>query len=248
MPRPIIGLSCSTLVLPGMRGVPRFALVHGYVDGVLAAGGLPLMMPSVAPDTVDEYLDQLDGLVLTGGLDVDPVHYDAEPHARLGQVDTWRDRFELVLARKAYERDLPLLAICRGVQVLNVALGGSLVQDIPSSVDGALRHEQRTLQQDAYAHSVDVVPGTRMARLAGARRVRVNSYHHQALDRVAEGFVVTARAADGVIEAVENPARPYCVGVQWHPERLPQDPLTRSLFAGLIEVARAGRTPRVPVA
>lgn len=245
MSRPVIGLSCSTLILSGMRGVPRFAVVHGYVDGVLAAGGLPLMMPNVSPETVDDYLERLDGVVLTGGLDVDPVHYDEEPHARLGQVDSWRDRFELALARKAYERDIPMLAICRGVQVLNVALGGSLVQDIPSAVDGALRHEQKTLQQDAYAHSIDLVPGTRLARLAGARRVRVNSYHHQSIDRVADGFVITARAPDGVIEAVEHPGRPYCLGVQWHPERLPADALTRALFEGLIEVAVAGRSSRL---
>lgn len=248
MSRPVIGVSCSTLVLPGMRGVPRFAIVHGYVDAILTAGGLPMMFPNVEPETVEGYLDHVDGVVLSGGLDVDPVHYDEEPHPKLGQVDVGRDAFELVLARAVLARQMPLLAICRGVQVLNVAMGGSLIQDIPSQVEASLRHDQDTLQQDALAHSVDVAANTWLGRLCGARRVRVNSYHHQALGRVAEGFVVSGRSPDGVIEAVEHPGLPFCIGVQWHPERTPSDPLTRGLFGGLVASAAESRGARVAAA
>ena len=242
MVKPVIGLSCSTLVLAGMRGVPRFALVHSYVDCVLRAGGLPLLLPNVDPDTVSAYLSRIDGLVLSGGLDVDPMHYGADPVPNLGQVDAWRDRFELSLANRAFELGMPILAICRGVQLLNVARGGTLVQDIGTEVESPLRHSQKAVQQDTYAHRVLIEPGTCLHEVAGAQEIRVNSFHHQACDRLAEGFVVSARSPDGVIEGAEAPDHPHCVGVQWHPERTPDDPVTMGLFASFLEAAtRASR-------
>ena len=235
--RPAIGITTATVDDPPVHGFARYAASYGYVDCVAAAGGLPLPLPYPDPDLAREYLLRLDGLVLTGGLDVDPFFYDQEPRPEVGKVDPARDRFELALIREARAAGLPILAICKGLQMLNVALGGSLLQDVYADVSGVLRHEQRNLRWDHHYHHVNVVPGTRLAGLVGAERTRVNSDHHQAVDRVAEGLVVTARADDDVVEGLEDPAHPWCVGVQWHPERMPDDDLTRRLFAAFLEAA-----------
>lgn len=241
---PVIGITCSTLVLRDMRGVSRFALSNYYVRCVTEAGGLPLMLPNVHPETAMSYLSRLDGLILSGGLDVDPIFYDQEPLPDLGKVDQVRDAFELELSKSARDQGIPMLAICRGVQVMNVAFGGTLLQHIPTQVDGALRHDQDTIRSDAVSHSVDIVPGTHLHEIAGTVRTRVNSFHHQSVDQPAEGFEVSARALDGVIEGIEDPQHPFCVGVQWHPERRPNDELTQGLFEGLVgaatKAARAG--------
>jgi putative glutamine amidotransferase len=242
---PVIGLTCSTLIVPDMRTVPRFAVVHHYVDCVRAAGGLPVAIPSVEPETADAFLGTVDGLVLTGGLDVDPLHYGQEPDPDLGKVDTQRDEFELALVRAAHARRVPVLGVCRGLQVMNVALGGTLHQHIPTAIERPVRHEQEAVQPDAMSHGIDIEPGTRLHRAAGTTKTRVNTFHHQAADRVADGLVVTARAPDGVIEGLEDPGHPWCVAVQWHPERRPDDPLSRALFSGLVAAARAARAQRV---
>ena len=247
--RPAIGITTATVDHPPVHGFARYAASHGYVHCVADAGGLPLPLPYSDPDLVDEYLEHLDGLLLSGGLDVDPVFYGQEPRLELGRVDPDRDRFELALIRVAHAAGLPILGICRGAQILNVALGGSLVQDVFSQVPDVIRHEQSNLRWDHHAHHVDVVAGTRLAGLVGGERTRVNSDHHQAVDRLATGLVVTARADDGVVEGLEDPAHPWCVGVQWHPERMPDDPLTRNLFAAFVEAAterRAARTAKHP--
>lgn len=235
--RPHIGVSCSTLVLMDMRGVPRFALSEFYVRCVLAAGGLPVLLPSIESEIAAEHLERLDGLVLSGGWDIDPEHFGEQPHPRLGEVDTFRDDYEVALSRAAHARRLPVLAICRGIQVMNVALGGSLVQDIPSQVPGAVKHEQKTVRQTALCHSIEIAENTRLRSIVGAPQARVNSFHHQSVGRVAEGFIVSATAPDGVIEGIEDPEQPYCVGVQWHPERRGDDPITQGLFQGLVEAA-----------
>lgn len=235
---PVIGLSVSTLMLPGTRGVRRFAIPDYYVQCVLNAGGLPLLFPNVPAVCAASYLARVDGLVLSGGVDVDPEMYGAEPHPKLGEVDPDRDWFEVALVRGARDAGMPILAICRGAQVMNVAFGGTLIQDIPSQVEGALMHEQKALRHDAHCHGLQIEPGTHLHEVAGTTRVRVNSFHHQGLDRLAEGFNVTARSPDGVIEAIEDPRHPFCVGVQWHPERMPNDELTKHLFGALIEAAR----------
>lgn len=239
MGTPVIGITASTLVLAGMRGVSRFALSNYYVRCVTEAGGLPIILPNVTPDTGVSYLSRLDGLVMSGGLDVDPIFYDQEPMPDLGQVDQVRDAFELELVKGAKEQGIPLLTICRGTQVMNVAFGGTLLQHIPGQVEGALKHEQDAIRRDALAHTVDIVPGTKLHELAGTDKMRVNTFHHQACEEVADGFIVSARAMDGVIEAIEDPDHPFCVGVQWHPERRPMDELTRSLFSGLVVASRA---------
>lgn len=235
---PVIGISCSTLVLDDLRGVPRYAVSNYYVGCVAAAGGLPLMLPNVSPEYAAAYLSRIDGLVLTGGLDVDPRFYGEEPRPDLGKVDQVRDAFEIELLRGAREAGIPILAICRGVQVMNVAFGGTLFQHVPAQVPGALKHDQDDIRDDALCHSVDIVEGTRLHALAGTLRTRVNSFHHQAPARVAPGFVVSARSLDGVVEALEDPQHPFCLGVQWHPERRGHDTFTKGLFEGHVSAAR----------
>lgn len=241
--RPLIGITTSTHVCgdQGPAGLRRFALPAYYVARVEEAGGLPLLLPSTGPEGAAAYVARLDGLLLSGGVDVDPQAYGAEPHARLGEVDPARDAFELAVVRAAREAGRPILGICRGMQLANVAFGGTLVQDIPSELPGAFRHAQSTTDMEATSHRVQLEAGTGLRRLAGADEVRVNSFHHQSMACVAPGFRVTARAGDGVIEAMEHVEGPFFQCVQWHPERLVRDGLTRTLFGAFIEAARAAR-------
>jgi putative glutamine amidotransferase len=193
-----------------------------------------LLTPDQDPVTA---LDGLDGLVLSGGGDIDPSLYGETPHETFSADTPGRDQFEIALVGDAFKRRLPLLAICRGIQVLNVAAGGTLVQDIPSSVPGALDHQVRTTPS-TIAHEVWVTAGTRLAQLMADRLegdvLLVNSRHHQAVKKVAPGFVVSATAPDGVIEGIERPDLPYCVGVQWHPENFYRTGEFRALFEGLV--------------
>jgi putative glutamine amidotransferase len=197
-------------------------------------------------DRLPEALDACDGLLLTGGVDVDPVEYKDEiRHATL-ELDPARDRYELALARGALERDLPLFAICRGAQVLNVAAGGTLVQDIPSQQPTDLRHSV-TQPKNAAVHDVTVEPASCLAallapRLDPAHRVSVNSRHHQSVRAVAPGFVISATAPDGVVEAIEKPGARFCLGVQWHPENFWRTGEFASLFDALVAEAREYRT------
>jgi putative glutamine amidotransferase len=239
--RPWIGLSSWTRAIrSGVKERPNEAVPRGYVEGVEAAGGVPVLLPNSAdPARAPMSLERIDGLLLTGGDDVHPRLFGEPPHRCLDLVDERRDHFEIALVRAARDRGLPVFGICRGVQVMNVALGGDLFQDIPSQVEGAQGHSQRTLIEGAW-HDVDIRPGTRLAGIALGNRAAVNSYHHQACRRVAPGLVVTATAADGIIEGLEEPGEAYFLGVQWHPEVLDggADPLSRRLFAAFVEAAR----------
>jgi putative glutamine amidotransferase len=218
---------------------PEFhALREDYVRSVEQAGGLALVLPPGRPETAVELLDRLDGVLLSGGGDVDPALYGHAPHPRLGRVERRRDEFELALVREALRRDRPLLAICRGHQVLNVATGGTLIQDIPSETTGGVEHDPRR-ERGERVHRVEVVEGSRLHALLGQVNVAVNSFHHQSIDGVGDGLVVSARSeGDGLIEGVEHPGRRFVVGVQWHPESFwrEQDGF-RSLFAALVEAS-----------
>ena len=196
-----------------------------------------LLTPDQDPATA---LDGLAGLVLSGGGDIDPSLYGEAPHETFSADTPGRDQFELALARAALDRACPILAICRGVQVLNVSAGGTLVQDIASQIPGALDHQVRTTPS-TIAHEVWVSAGTKLAQLMADRLesdvLLVNSRHHQAVKQVAAGFVATATAPDGVIEAIERPDLPYCVGVQWHPENFYRTGEFRALFEELAKHA-----------
>ena len=220
-------------------GITPCSRVDDYVESVKRAGGEPLVLSN--SDDPASVLDRVDGVLLTGGLDVDPSLYGqtADPTTETAPE---RDRFEIPLSRTAVERGVPLLAICRGVQVLNVAAGGTLLQDIPSALRSDLSHSI-DVPKDAVAHQVSVEPETMLARALGSGPVPetcdVNSRHHQAVDRVAPEFIVSAVSPDGVIEAIERPGVPFCIGVQWHPENFWRTGEFSGLFEAFVEAARA---------
>jgi putative glutamine amidotransferase len=216
-----------------------FTLRDDYVRAVEKAGGLPLVLAPGAPEDAPDLLSRLDGLLLTGGADVDPVLYGEEPHDTVTRVIPERDAFEIGLCREALRRDHPLLAICRGQQVLNVATGGTLIQDIPSQVSGARDHDPDRERWET-AHEVRILPRTRLREILGVETIAVNSFHHQAVRELGQGFVVCAAStSDEVIEGIEAPGRRLAVGVQWHPEAFwdrPQD--FQSLFEALVKATR----------
>jgi putative glutamine amidotransferase len=225
---------------------PRIAIapcrkMPDYEESVRRAGGDPWVL-DYAADRVEAVVSSCAGLLLPGGADVGPDRYGEDGHPTVTDVDVARDEYEIALVRAALEAGVPILAICRGLQVMNVAAGGSLIQDIPSQVGTAVPHQVST-PKDQIAHDVSVVPGSRLAALMGGAaaggRLPVNSRHHQAVKRIAPGFVVTAEAPDGVIEALERPESRFCVGVQWHPENFVESGIFLPLFAGLISVARS---------
>jgi putative glutamine amidotransferase len=212
--RPAIGVA-----IENAKQEPEvFRLREDYVRSVETAGGLPLVFAPGRPEDVGDLLDHVDGLLLTGGADIDPSLYGARPHAALGPVFRDRDVFEIALVREALRRDLPMLAICRGHQVLNVATGGTLVQDIPSEIPGAGAHDP-DVERWQTVHDVEILPGTRLREILRAERVAVNSFHHQSVHDLGRDMVLSARSPrDGVVEGVEMPGRRFVVGVQWHPE------------------------------
>jgi len=213
-----------------------------YLDAVTDAGGIAVLLPPqpVSPAIARTVLASLDGLIVSGGADVDPARYGQEPHPRTGAPRTDRDEWEDALLTEAIATELPFLGICRGAQVLNVALGGTLVQHLPDVV-GSERYQPSAAVFGEGEVSVE--PGSRLANVLGdeAGTLPVHYYHHQALDVVADALTVTARSEDGVVEAVELESVPFGLGVQWHPEENAAD---RRLFAGLVEAARTHRTRR----
>ena len=220
-------------------GVTRCSKLADYVTSVEQAGGTVRVL-DVGQDPGD-IAATVDGLVLTGGGDVDPALYGEGRHPSVHDAEPGRDEFEIALARRAMADDLPTLAICRGVQVLNVAAGGTLVQDIPTAVDSTLSHTVE--KPDAIAHMVDVAGGSRLERALGPRQVvggscRVNSRHHQSVGRLGSGLVSSARSEDGVVEAIERPDAAFCVGVQWHPENFWRTGEFAGLFDHFIAAAR----------
>ena len=209
-----------------------------YEEAIRAAGGTPVVVdPSRTPEDV---LAECDAVLLTGGGDVDPAKYGEAEHPTRQAAEPGRDDFEIALANAATTADVPVLAICRGLQVLNVARGGSLVQNIPSQWPDAAGHAV-SMRPDAIAHPVTITPGSLLHRVLAVDAVEVNSRHHQAIKSPGRALVVTAKAPDGVVEAVEDPSRRFCVGVQWHPENFWRSGEFAALFRRLVEAA--GATP-----
>jgi putative glutamine amidotransferase len=210
-----------------------------YLESVKRAGGEPRVLSMDAPPT----LEGLDGVLFTGGGDVDPARYGDARHPSTNEPDAARDAFELALAKLALEQDTPLLAVCRGIQVINVAAGGTLIQDIPAQVNQPHGH-QIDSPSYALAHEVWVTPGTALARvmqeeLKDGEVLQVNSRHHQAVGKTAKGFTISATAPDGVVEAIERPGARFCVAVQWHPENFWRTGEFRSLFEEFVKAAEA---------
>jgi putative glutamine amidotransferase len=238
--RPLIGVTtselrpsgASTLRRQGEPAHPEMALGMTYLRAIERAGGMPVVLPP-AVDHVEALLERLDGVCLSGGPDLDPAAYGAqERHVELGPTEPSLDAFELALARAADTHGVPLLGVCRGAQALNVARGGTLHQHVP----GHRQAEPGTVPTQA----IDVLAGSRLARLLGAGGMRVNTFHHQAVDVLGAGLWISARADDGTVEAIEGEGR-FVVGVQWHAETLAEDPAQLALFEALVQAAGAGR-------
>ena len=209
-------ISTSSAFRPlGLRRVDALTGLN-YSEAVAQLGGLPLMVGNLAPELAEAYLEGADGLILTGGIDVDPSYFGAEPHPFLGLVDGPRDRFEMALYHAARAKGAPVLGVCRGHQLINVAAGGTLYQHLPSVVQ-TVQHEQADIT-GAPLHGVTLEPGSAVAQAFGVARVRTNSYHHQAVDKPGQGLKVVGRTADGTVEALENTDGSFVLGVQWHPE------------------------------
>ena len=240
--KPVIGITGRTDQSARLPTLSLVAISPTYVRAVELGGGAPIVVPPHLEETeLRAIFEHLDGLILSGGGDVKPALFGEEDSGLLWSVDEQRDRTELALARWALAEGLPLLAICRGIQVLNVAAGGTLIQDIPTQLPHPLSHSTIAGRpMDTVLHTVQVAAGSRLAELVGAGELGVNSAHHQAARVVGTGLVVTARAPDGVIEGLEAPGHPFCVGVQWHPEAMvASHPVMRHLLEGL---ARAAQT------
>jgi putative glutamine amidotransferase len=234
---PLVALTATTGVTDGILRVRTNA---AYVRALERAGLIPVVLPPLDAAHADRVLGAVSGLVLSGGEDVAPARFGERPHRALGPVNEARDAWELALVAAARARGLPTLAICRGVQVLNVALGGALVQDIPSQCPSALPHAP-TGGRAARVHEVHVARGTHLADAVGAQRFGVNSSHHQAISRVAHGLRVSARSPDGIVEGAEWEGEDWwAVGVQWHPEELTEtgEPWDRALFERFAAVVR----------
>lgn len=212
----------------------RFWLPAAYCSRIESAGALPLLIPPLDPAGAMIMVESLDGLLLSGGGDVAPLYYGQEAQPGLGEVDLQRDAWEFALVRAALPLGLPLLGICRGLQLINIALGGTLIQDLGGA--GCLQHRQQAPGSHA-SHTIEILPQTRLAiHLAGEGCLAVNSFHHQAPAAVAPGLRKAALAPDGVIEALEDSLHPFLLGVQWHPETL-QHPASESLFKAFVSAA-----------
>jgi len=233
--RPIIGVTMDAEKPGGYSKFPWYALRENYGSVVVKAGGLPIFLPHEAALT-DSYLDEIDGLIVTGGaFDVDPALYGGGPRHRTVTVKEGRTAFELAVTQGAIARNMAVLGICGGQQLLNVALGGTLIQHIPDTIKNPLAHEQPNPRNEP-GHAVAIAAGTRLRDIVGVAEMHVNSAHHQAADQVASPVLVDATAPDGVIEGIEQPALKFCIGVQWHPE-FEVDPHDIDIFRALIAAA-----------
>lgn len=238
---PMIGVSASI-----EEDERRQFINRNYLSRLLKAGGLPVMLSvDMDAEQISQCLQRLDGLMLSGGNDVDPMMFGESPASGLGAVSPKRDKLEMRLIKEAYRRQMPILAICRGVQSLNVALGGTLYQDLPSQYlspesQPAILHSQTSPERYA-SHTVTLSQGTPLYTIFGADTIGVNSFHHQAIKALSPHLTVCARANDGVIEAVYDPQKPFVIGVQWHPERMKEG---APLFEHFVKACEAYATSK----
>lgn len=229
---------------------PRaWVMSQQYVHTLTRFGGIPWLIPALQGDhtTLRAIYEQMDGLFLAGGLDIDPSAYGEARHHLCGESDPARDDVELTLARWAIEDRKPILAICRGFQIINVAMGGTLYQDLSFQYPQAIKHDYFPTRyaRDLLSHSIETVPGTRLHRLFGVPRLKVNSMHHQGIKTLGRGLVPSAYAPDGLIEAIESADDHFLIGVQWHPEELVEtDPRMRRLFTRFVQAAAEYRARR----
>ena len=231
--KPVIGVTaahCSE----ELKTFPR----QYYVESIRKAGGIPFILPPVrAQEEGSDVLSLLDGLLLTGGGDISPVYLREDPLRGIGECFPERDWSEILLTQLSLQQNLPLLGICRGIQVLAVAAGGRIYQDIPSQHPIAMEHSQTAPRQYAW-HDVDIAEESVLYRLLREKKIGVNSLHHQAVLEIPPGFIQNALASDGIIEGIEKPGAKFCAGVQWHPESMETEMHSKALFRGFVEACR----------
>ncbi len=237
---PIIGVT-SNYAPDTKSKFGTLSIGESYIQAVIQAGGLPVILPvGLSPEQQVDLFDHLDGLLITGGADIDPRRFEGLPHPRVYGIDERRDDLEIRLIQLAAEKGKPFLGICRGIQAINVALGGTLYTDIGDQYAHALKHDYYPdVPRDFLAHSLSIVPGSRLAMVLGERTSAVNSLHHQGLNRIAPALQVVATAPDQLVEGVELPDHPFGLGVQWHPEWLQAYQPQRQLFQALVSAAAA---------
>jgi putative glutamine amidotransferase len=238
MLKPMIGISMGR----GWIGLRRIhAVSHGYEQAVVRAGGIPVLLP-IGLEEKDylAMLPRLQGLIVTGGPDINPALYHGTMHPSVTGVDMLRDETDIDLVKSACDLNLPLLSICRGIQVINVAFGGTLYTDVNQQQPGGMYHTfYPSLPLDLQSHKVYLQKAGRLAMILGLDELEVNSLHHQGIRQLGEGLKVTAKAPDGLVEGLEIPGHPFGLGVQWHPELMPEDVPSQRLFAALISAAES---------
>ncbi len=238
MSHPLIGITSGHT--KNEYGQPAVQVLRTYIREVIKAGGIPLVIPSeTPPEILDELYARLDGLILTGGDDIGIHHFDGEPHPTVQKPDDERDVIELALTKIAVKGNKPLLGICRGIQTLNVALGGDLYTHIQDQHPEKVKHNYYPeYPRDLISHPVTIKPDSKLFDIVGKDKIKVNSLHHQGVKTLANDLVATAVSPDGIIEATELPDHPFAIAVQWHPEWIPEKPASKALFNAFIAAAR----------
>jgi putative glutamine amidotransferase len=233
----LIGITCG---MKTKEGISTVSIPEAYMQAVLKAGGLPVIIPpTVSTAELDSLRQRLDGLLLTGGADVNPIRFNGKAHPKVYGIDENRDEVEINLAQTAARTGWPFLGICRGIQVLNVALGGTLYTDIQEQMPGALKHDYYPdYERNFEAHPVQLEADSSLARILHESSIKVNSLHHQGLEKLAAHLRPIAAAPDHLVEAVELTGHPFGLGVQWHPEAMPDSPHMQALFRAFIEATK----------
>ncbi|CDA07682.1 gamma-glutamyl-gamma-aminobutyrate hydrolase family protein [Fusobacterium animalis] len=238
--RPIIGISSSVIVdeAGSFAGYKRAYVNKDYVDAVIRAGGVPLIIPfSTDKEVIISQAQLIDGLILSGGHDINPYNYGQEPSQKIGETFPERDTYEMILLEESKKRNIPILGICRGFQLINVAAGGTLYQDLSLIPGNILKHNQVS-NPTLKTHKVEIKENSVISSIFG-KETMVNSFHHQVIDKVANDFIVVAKASDGVVEAIEHKTYKFLVAVQWHPEMLAVNcEKARELFSKFVEEAK----------
>jgi len=238
MPKPLIGLTSSRIL--NSDGLPTFAVNEPYARSVSMAGGIPILIPlNIGNPDLDMLLGKLDGIIFTGGYDIDPTKYGGQPNRKVTHIDQERDETEIYLVQAMVERNKPFLGICRGLQVINVAMGGSLYEDLPEQFPGDTLHDNHHKPRDFLAHAVKVESGSRLAQILSQEEVKVNSLHHQGIRKLGSHLRPTAYSPDGLVEAFELPGSKYGLAVQWHPEELQAHEAQRLLFQAFVHACQA---------
>jgi putative glutamine amidotransferase len=237
MTQPLIGITASRTY--NQAGNPVISVNEAYTHAVARSGAAPLTIPLGLPDEMlNELLSRLDGVLFSGGGDVETSRYHGIDHPCVSDVDTDRDRIEILLSLQVIQRGIPFLGICRGIQVINVALGGTLYSDIADQHAGALRHDfYPDFPRDHPAHTVEIAAGSRLAQILDVTHIATNSLHHQAVQQLAPGLHALAHASDGIVEAVEYVGHPFGLAVQWHPEWMPDSLPMQALFRAFTAAA-----------